>query len=228
MIISNSDKYIFIHIPKCGGTTVAWLLNRRLRAQDVTLNLNPHDGWAALLEAYHTHFGLMKHSTAEQICQGVGGIEFFRDYYVFAISRNPYARAYSAFKFTKSSDQKYRPTSKRYQEIKDMNLEEFLRSKYIQERRLFQSRSQLSWIRGVDHKIHVWKLETLDDEIGELMRRLGINDFDPSEMRRMNVSNPSDAWQRNITDKSAMLVRDLYAEDFEYFGYPTTYTRLEA
>ena len=108
-----------------------------------------------------------------------------------------------------------------------MNLEQFLQSKYIQERRLFQSRSQLSWVRGVDHKIHVWKLETLDDRIGELMARLAFDDFDASEMKRMNVSNPEDAWQRNISEKAAGLIRDLYAEDFQYFGYPKTYTKLD-
>lgn len=217
MIISNSKKFVFIHIPKCGGTSVSNVLEKRLLPQDVTLNLNPHAGWSKYLDAFQEKYGLYKHSTAKEIAAAMT-TQYYCDYYVFTFSRNPFSRAYSAFTFTKSADAKYRPDSERYKIIKDMNFEEFLRSEYMQEKKILPAKSQYAWIEGSPVPVEAYKLEEISEALPALFRRFYNEDLPPSAVPRANFSSGIDEWQ-NISPEAAEIVRELYAEDFERFGY---------
>jgi hypothetical protein len=84
MIICNSKKFV---------------LESQLLPQDITLNLNPNNGWEEYIKAYHNKFGLYKHSTAAEVAKAMKP-SYLRRYYVFTFCRNPFARAYSAYKFT--------------------------------------------------------------------------------------------------------------------------------
>jgi hypothetical protein len=91
VIICNSKKFIFIHIPKCGGTTISNIFDARLLPQDVSLNLSPHTGWDKYLQKVLKKYGLHKHSTAAEIANAMT-VDHFKEYFVFTFSRNPFAR----------------------------------------------------------------------------------------------------------------------------------------
>ena len=222
MIICNSKKFIYIHIPKCGGTSVSSFLERRLLPQDITLNLSQHEGWGRYIEAVRIRHDLVKHSTAMQIRKAVRP-EHFSNYYVFTFCRNPFARAYSAFKFTKRVDAIRRPDSQRYQDIKDMSFEEFLASPYMQEQNIFQARPQSLWVQGVPEKVHVFKLENIDQALSNLSKRL-YGEEDQRPVPRKNFSADENEWKK-MSPQAEDMVRDLYSGDFERFDYPLTIER---
>lgn len=205
MIISNSSRFIYIHISKCGGTSVSGFLERRLGPQDISLNLSPHAGWADYLAAVKQRHGLDKHSTAVEIARAMG--------------RNPFARAYSIFTFTKRADARNRPDSQRYADIKDMSFEEFLDSSYIRKRRIFASRLQSDWVRNSPVSVRSFKLENVDAVMANLARRFYGEAPETLEVPRKNFSTGQGDWQA-MSEDAERLVLSLYEEDFETFGYP--------
>ena len=218
MIISNSKKFIFIHIPKCGGTSVSSFFERRLLPQDITLNLNPHQGWEKYLEEFRNKFNLFKHSTALEIADAMGH-EYFCKYHVFTFCRNPFSRAYSAFTFTKKADALYRPNSKRYQEIKDMNFEEFLSSEYMQDKKMLPAQPQINWVQKAPNRVHYHKLEEIESALGTLSETLyGARGIDGS-IPMTNFSSSEGEWKK-MTGKSEELILELYDDDFVFFQYP--------
>lgn len=216
MIISNSCKFIYVHIPKCGGTSISSVLERNLRPQDITLNLSPFDGWDAYIKAFHKKFRLFKHSTAAEIARAVGE-KNFAEYEVFTFSRNPFARSYSAFTFTKSADAKHRPESERYQEIKDMSFDEFLESRYVQNQEILATQLQAKWIRNSPKPVRAYKLENVDKALPWLSKRFYGTEMS-TPVPRANFSTSSDAW-KSMSPKAEAIIREHYAEDFETFGY---------
>lgn len=219
MIISNSNKFIFIHIPKCGGTSVSDFFERRLLPQDISLNLSPHLGWDRYLEAVGKKYGLNKHSTAREIKIAVTP-RHFADYFVFTFCRNPFARAYSVFTFTNRADAKHRPDSQRYRDIKHMSFEDFLSSPYMQDYKIFQSRPQNLWVQGGPANMGVFKLEEIDDSLRELsIRFYGVEH--PKSASRLNFSADRNAW-KSMSGQAVDRIRTLYSEDFDRFGYSRT------
>lgn len=226
MIISNSRNFIFVHIPKCGGTSVSSFLEKSLLPQDVTLNTNKKFDWDRYRTAYRERFGLFKHSTAKKIAKAIKP-EYFKTYYVFTFTRNPFARAYSAFTFTKRADAVHRPESKRHNELKKMSFEDFLKSEYVQEKTLLQTKEQATWVQDAPGEVHPFKLEEIESAFTELSERFYGGKASPPQIQRRNVSssNPND-WRR-MSEKEADLIRELYAVDFNTFNYPLEIPALE-
>lgn len=217
MIISNSGRYIYVHIPKCGGTTVSGFLERFMGPQDVTLNLNPHAGWDKYLDAYQKKFGLFKHSTAAEIARAMGK-EAFCGYEVFTFCRNPFARAYSAFTFTLKADALYRPDSERHQAMKSMSFEDFLASPYAQDQAMLPTRPQSHWVEGAPVAVRAYKLENVDRALPWIARKNHRLETMPTGVKRTNFSADKDAW-RGMSEAAEEMIRTLYAEDFKRFGY---------
>jgi len=219
MIISNSKCFIFVHIPKCGGTTISSLLEKRLLPQDVSLNTNRHFDWDRYRQAYKDRFNLFKHSTSEQIAKAIKPSHFSR-YFVFSFTRNPFARAYSCFRFTKKTDSAHRPNSQRYQEIKSMEFKDFLKSDYMQQKQLLASKDQVSWIMGSPSVVKTYKLEEIQSKFPGIWQKLyGNNTPCPKITVSNKSSNDPSAWQ-SMSNVEAELCRELYADDFKTFDYP--------
>jgi len=94
MIISNSHKFIFVHILKTAGTSICAALDPSLRWNDVILG---GTGFGEKVNAsYKERFGLRKHSSASQI-RAVVGDEVWSQYFKFAFVRHPYTRVVSFY-----------------------------------------------------------------------------------------------------------------------------------
>lgn len=217
MIISNSKKFINIHIPKCGGTTTSNFFGRHLRPQDITLNLSPHEGWEKYLDAYQKRFKLFKHSTADEIAAAVGP-ENFKEYAIIAFVRNPFSRAYSAFTFTKKADAKYQPTSERYFAMKDMSFDQFVESEYLQDRKILPARPQHNWLKNGHRKVEQFRLEDVESNLSLLSVRFYGRDL-ANKIPRANPSSSNPNEWRNMSTNAESVIRELYADDFAFMAY---------
>lgn len=97
MFISNSKKFIYIHLHKCAGTSVEVALSNTLQWNDILIG-STKEG-ETLQDTYRKLFGLHKHSSAQEIKDVVGDVVwdgFFR----FSTVRNPYSLAVSQYTFS--------------------------------------------------------------------------------------------------------------------------------
>ena len=96
MIISNSRKFIFVHIHKTAGSSVAAGIVPHLAWNDLYLGgsniVNETD------MRYETQYGLHKHSKIDDIVSCCGA-ELVQQYFSFSIVREPVARALSLYNY---------------------------------------------------------------------------------------------------------------------------------
>lgn len=97
MIISENKKFIFIHIPKTGGTSVTRSLEECLKYNDIVLGGTQYG--EKLQKIYKKQFGVSKHSLGIEI-QDLVGQEKWEDFFRFSVVRNPYHRIFSNYTYS--------------------------------------------------------------------------------------------------------------------------------
>jgi hypothetical protein len=97
MFISNSRKFIFIHLEKCAGTSIEVALSRTLQWNDILIG-STKEG-EAMQDSYKKLFGLEKHSTAREVKEVVGDV-IWNEYFTFGTVRNPYSLAVSQYTYS--------------------------------------------------------------------------------------------------------------------------------
>lgn len=98
MIISNSRRYIFIHVPKAAGTSVSNALDETLGWNDIILGGTCYG--EAVQPLFRKRFGLHKHSRAIEIREVVGS-RVWEEHFTFSFVRHPYSRAASHYGYIK-------------------------------------------------------------------------------------------------------------------------------
>jgi hypothetical protein len=96
LIISNHHRFVYLHIHKCGGTSVEVGLEPHLAWNDLLLGSTEFGEVAS--EYYQSRFGLNKHSwltDVERVC----GKQMLASYYLFANVRHPAARVCSLYNY---------------------------------------------------------------------------------------------------------------------------------
>lgn len=96
MIISNSRKFIFVHVHKTAGSALKLAVEPHLSWNDIVLGGTPYG--ESLAPAYEKAHGLHKHSTITEIAKVVGE-EVMADYHSFALVREPVARIVSLYNY---------------------------------------------------------------------------------------------------------------------------------
>src|SRR5580692_11513231 len=99
MIISQSRRFVFIHIHKAGGTSVEFGLAPYLAWNDIILGSTPLG--EAMNIPYNAQYQLNKHSSISDV-ERVCGTETIADYYVFSVVRHPLDRLCSLYNFVGS------------------------------------------------------------------------------------------------------------------------------
>ncbi|MFA3918274.1 sulfotransferase family 2 domain-containing protein [Ruegeria hyattellae] len=97
MIISRGRSYIFVHIPKTGGTSLALALEARAMKDDILIGDTPKARRRRQRQQTLPASGrLWKHATLRDIDGVVSGDEL-GDFFVFTLVRNPWDRAVSYY-----------------------------------------------------------------------------------------------------------------------------------
>lgn len=100
MIISNSGKFIFVHAPKCGGTSVSALVDMHLKWNDIIIGGTPFG--EIMQGSWSERYELRKHSFPHEI-QRVMGPSVYQSYRKILVCRSPIDRFFSAFNFIRAA-----------------------------------------------------------------------------------------------------------------------------
>jgi len=227
MIINNTFNFVFVHIPKSAGTTLTSVLSAYSSYCDIEV------GGTQLGEAvqpfFQARFGLSKHSTIREIKSVVGDV-LLKRYLSFAFVRNPYSRAYSAYKFlSRVRKEKQMASLAVFDKFK--TFPDFIISDYFQGEGLDRIlMPQLFWIRrdnrnediAVDY---VGRIETFSSCLDELFTLIG------GGMERRKIAGPLPNLNRSSEGEQVVwkefannpnlidVIRKRYEVDFRVFGY---------
>lgn len=212
-MISNKHKCIFIHIPKCGGTSIEKLIWPREKDK-TEANL-----WMGFTSQYANKYqtGGLQHLMARHVRQEVGGDVFDR-YYKFALVRNPYDKTVSQYEYMK----------------KRADLREFLgmhdKAEFKTYLDLIAKKLHVQW--DSQHKFiqndagesmvdFVGKFENFDTDVTTILDalKMGKNRFGV----RKKIPHTNKSSRRHYRDyydeESKAMLEALYQKDIELFGY---------
>ena len=204
-MLSRDYRTIFIHIPKTGGQSIERVF---LGVHGLTW-----EGRAPLLLRQNTDPSKgpprLAHLFArEYVSCGHVSVEDFETFFKFAVVRNPWARAVSAYKYMT--------------EGRSYPFEAFIRDFSARRGNLTQTRQvdpQVSYVQDAGGRLIVDRLlrfENLKAEFAEVGRKI----FGREEpLPLSNVSPDRRDYRTFYDDATAEIVEKVYADDIAAFGY---------
>lgn len=197
-MISSKHKFIFIHIPKCGGSSIESLFG---------YNLWDRGKFPSHFCSYDLFLGkdsssakYLQHSTITEIREMKN--DLIDDYFSFSFVRNPWDRHLSDFFF--------------YGGQKRCDFKNFLLNPPSLD--LSHSMPQLDFICSSDGEFlvdFVGKFENIQSDFDTICDKIGI---DRQKLPHTNKSNHKH-YTEYYDDKTREIVAEKYAKDIEYFGY---------
>jgi len=245
VFISNSRRFIFIHLHKTGGTSVEHALNTTLQWNDILLGSTTHG--ELLREIYTPVFGLNKHSPAHQVRRVVGEA-VWGQYFTFSVVRNPYALVVSQYTFSRDwvrrgmvrnglgkadlrtlnrQDKLPKVWPWQYHAVRAFietsldkdNFTDFIRSPRLDNWRGMRP----SWLKICNRKTgelivdYVTKLETIHQDWPFILRQINLK-YIPLEQKNSSPSEiPVSAYYAR--DEDAEFIHKRFKNDFKIFGY---------
>ena len=224
-MISHEKKCIFIHIPKCAGSSIEFFLKQEVNA----LGWNKEEG----LEYKMRREGLAK------------VINLYPHYFTFTFVRNPFARFVSIWKYSERMKgyAKQRQNHYGYRPQENLSLKEYanlIKAGDLQQLSGFDTyhtRKQVDFILdfnketlfGIPRKTQdncnfIGRLESLNDDFKVLCQLLDIKYQTLSHQR--NSKRPKH-YSEYYDDETVEIIGELYSEDIEFLGYKFTTETIE-
>ncbi|APG46622.1 sulfotransferase family 2 domain-containing protein [Phaeobacter porticola] len=212
MILSLGRSYVFVHIPKTGGTALALALEARAMADDMMLGDTPK----ALhrrrrLQGIETRGRLWKHSTLGDI-EGLVPDARLRGLFAFTLVRNPWDRVLSLYHWLRAQGFNH-PTVPL---AKTLNFDAFACHPMILSG--LRSTPASAYMRHADGAVQCdlfIRLEQFATDAAPLFDHLGFE----LQLPRANVSERPRAWQDSYSDAARKAVAEVCAEDIAQFEY---------
>lgn len=212
MIISHRHRYIFVHIPKTGGTSLTLALEARVGRDDIILSDTPKGrNRRRRVQGTPSRGRLWKHSTLADI-EGLVDPAIFADYLLVATVRNPWARAVSYHRWLRRQDF----ANPVVDLARQLAFRDFLHQPLIRQQMAMPARHYLTDGGGREHPALFLRLEHLDQDLPQLADRLG---FDPGPLPHANRLGRGEDWRAAYDGPSAAIIAEAAAEDIARFGY---------
>lgn len=204
-MISHKYKCIFVHIPKCGGSSIESVLWPGERTEA--------DLWMGFTSKYGNQYqsGGLQHLFATNIVKAVGE-DIYESYYKFSFIRNPWDRAVSQYSYMTERDdlREYIGMPEKCSFKKYLDL--------ITHKEHVQWAPQYKFITDGNGELivdFVGRLETIWRDFGVVANRIGL------ERYTLPHANKSARRATNsyYDEESIEMVRYFYARDIALFGY---------
>jgi hypothetical protein len=212
MILSTGRSYVFVHIPKTGGTALALALERRAMKDDIMLGDTPKaKNRRHRVQGVKTKGRLWKHSTLGDI-DGLVPDAVLDGLFAFTLVRNPWDRAVSYYHWLQV--QRFDHPAVKLAQRTDFN--GFVT--HPETCRAFQRTPATQYMRranGAEQCSAYIRIEHFADEAISLVDHLG---FDLS-LPVANVSKRDKDYRRYYTDAAAYTLAQCCSTDIARFGY---------
>lgn len=205
MIVSHRHQFVFFAVPRTGTHAIRAALQPHLGPgdwQQQTLTAQLRLPVPELAKVRHGHIGL-REAEAEL------PVAVSRDYFKFAVVRNPYDRFVSACAFMHRRNRAY------------VGNETFFRHDALhRQKEHMLIRPQVELLVDAGGRLgmdYIGRYETLDESFREICSRAGLPE---TTLARVNSSVHA-PYPTCYDDRLAKAVADFYGADFNLLGYPT-------
>jgi len=212
MIISRGRGYIFVHIPKTGGTAMALALEDRAKADDIMIGDTPKAmKRRGKVKGAQTAGRLWKHSTLAD-AEGLITRDDMEQLFTFTLIRNPWDRMVSYYHWLKTQNFDHPAVAL----AKSKDFSGFLNAPQTQA--TFRNNPYASYMTDGAGRVHVnlyIRLEHLAQDIAPLAVHLG---FTPDLPIANQSVRPRD-WRGFYSESDAELLGEICAIDVKTHGY---------
>ncbi|MEQ6201631.1 sulfotransferase family 2 domain-containing protein [Sulfitobacter sp. HNIBRBA2951] len=212
MILSRGRKYLFIHAPKTGGTSMALALEARAMKDDMMLGDTPKARQRrGRLKDVQTAGRLWKHSTLADL-DGLVQTEELDDLFIFTLVRNPWDRMVSYYHWLQAQDFAHPSVTL----AKTVSFEAFVADPAIA--RSFAQAPAASYVTDVQGCVRAdlfIRLEHFAHDIRPLEAHLGF----ALSLPHVNKSDRAADYRSAYSEQSRSAVATMCARDIADFGY---------
>lgn len=232
MFISQSRRFVFIHIVKTAGESVTQLFDQTSLWNDLPIGGTPFG--EAVNRHYQNKHGLHKHSTSQEVREILGASDWSQ-YYTFTFTRHPYSRILSLYNYAARMVDRHRTPylkrlPRRARRVHDMWSWPAIRafnetrsfSEFIRHEQFWNdlaSKNQTEWVLDDEGKQivdFIGKVESLDSDLRAITERLALP---VCHLDRKNAS-PVGQNHRNLpTESDYRFLQEAYQKDFKTFDY---------
>ncbi len=207
MILHRPPKFIFVHIPKTGGTSIECALVKHFTGRRVD-QLRRERAARLMVPARKS---VLQHTKLAGYAERFG-IDL-GDYFTFTFVRNPWDLVISEICYFRAHEKRT---------FNRGSVSDNIPRLVSRGRPLWghDFGSQLRWIRDADGRVdmdYIGRFENLAEDFAEVCGRLGIGQIPLPHKLNVGRGRPhySTFYDRHTRD----LVAEHFAEDIEYFGY---------
>lgn len=213
MILSRGRRYIFVHIPKTGGTALTLALEARAMKDDILIGDTPKArARKGRLAGIKSAGRLWKHSTLADI-RGLASDVEISEFFTFTLVRNPWDRVVSYFHWLQVQNFAHPAVGL----AKTHDFTGFLNHAQTKTAlRMWPAHAYMRDAMGRERANLYARLEHLDEDLAPFEAHVG---FRVTPLARANVSDRVRDYRGFYSDADAALLAEICAEDIAQFGY---------
>ena len=213
MMISRGRRYIFVHIPKTGGTALTLALEARAMKDDILIGDTPKArARKARLHGVQARGRLWKHSTLSDI-DGLVTAQDVAEFFTLTLVRNPWDRAVSYFHWLRAQTFAHPAVGL----ARSNDFSGFLNHPHIRTAlSLWPASAYMRDATGIERASLFVRVEHLATDIVPFEAHLG---FRLTPLPRANQSDRGRDWRGYYSDADAALIAGVCAPDIARFAY---------